>query len=384
MRERNRALDILRGIAVLAVIFHHLIGIHIYPEGWWLEYGYAYFLGTWLTHGWLGVSLFFVLSGFVLFLPYAQGRRQFRVSGDFLDFYRHRSRRLLPLYYISTCVALFILGNFWPHYNLERAFAMATLTFNFFPKYFAPPGNTPLWSLGIEVWYCILFPALALLFLKPKAGVVFFWISVIAYLTRVAGGSLESRAVSSSLIGHLGTFSLGMWIALSWVKNSRWTKWSPIFAFGSAVTGVLVMTGAALLYDMYAIEKGTEFSVWISAFFPLIFQLGSALLLMGLLVWGRRGNAFAWRSAWVLELIGMMCYSIYLWHVPLIGGLRPTITRPLEILVYLGVLFFFSWLSYRYIEFGHIKDWRVLLPSNPLRSTHESLERKAKGNSPDG
>lgn len=381
MAERNRALDILRGVAVLAVVFHHLIGVHVYPEGWWLEYGYAYFLGTWLTHGWLGVSLFFVLSGFVLFLPYAQGRRQFLVMGDTLKFYRHRARRLLPLYYISTFVALFILGNFWPHYNLERAFAMATLTFNFFPKYFAPPGNTPLWSLGIEVWYCILFPALALLFLKPKPKVVFFWVSVIAYLTRVAGDSLDSRMITNSILGHLGAFSLGMWIALSWAKTSTWTNWSASFAFGSAVAGFFIMTSAALLFDIDIFPS----SPWIYAAYPLIFQLGTALLLMGLLAWGNRANSFVWRSAWVLELIGMMCYSIYLWHVPLLAGLRPTVTRPLEVLVYLGVLLVFSWLSYRHIEFGHVRDWRALLPSDPLRAVQKtSPEIKAAGGPADG
>ena len=349
----------------MAVVFHHLVGNHVYPSGWWLDYGYSYFLGTWLTNGWLGVSLFFMLSGFVLFLPYTAGKREFATVNDFSKFYRHRAKRLLPLYYISTCVALFILGDFWPHYNLDRAFAMVTITFNFFPEYFAPPANRPLWSLGIEVWYSILFPVVALLFKNHRAVVVLLIIIIVAYLTRVVGTDLGTRAIQSSLIARLGEFAFGMWIAKSWVEREWWTNWSYSTSLVVSVLGFVVMTFASLLYDFSGF---LNLASWIGSSISLVFQIGSALLVMGLLVWGTRPNAYSWKSAWLLELLGMMCYSVYLWHVPLIGGLRPDITRSGEMTMYIVILMIFSFLSYRYIEFGHVKDWRLLLPFDPLKS----------------
>src|SRR5574340_119810 len=225
MNSRQRAIDILRGVAILVVVLYHLISVRVYPEGWWIAYGYAYFLGTWMTNGWLGVSLFFVLSGYVLFLPYAQGKRKFEHPGDVRKFYAHRAHRLLPLYFVSTFVALFILGKFWPQYNMERAFAMATLTFNFFPKYFEPPGNIPLWSLGVVVWYCILFPALSLAMLRGRPWAVFLLISSVSYFTRVIGHNLGSQVIAKSVIANLASFTLGTWIALSWNSSQRHAQW---------------------------------------------------------------------------------------------------------------------------------------------------------------
>lgn len=58
-KTRQRAVDILWSVAV---VFHHLQGnrgVLVYPTGWWRDYGYEFAFATWLSHGWLGVNLFF-------------------------------------------------------------------------------------------------------------------------------------------------------------------------------------------------------------------------------------------------------------------------------------------------------------------------------------
>src|SRR5579859_1718984 len=106
-RPKLEVINGLRGAAIVAVIWHHLFGLYFKP-GSAAALQPAPMGGFFLSYGWIGVQLFFVLSGFVLYLPYAEGRAKLSSGTEVLVFYRHRAARLLPLYYIVAllCLAL--------------------------------------------------------------------------------------------------------------------------------------------------------------------------------------------------------------------------------------------------------------------------------------
>src|ERR1019366_5166991 len=97
--KRLAVINGLRGYAILGVIYFHLIGVFFNRPGW-----FTFSIGnlpvfplTYLGHGWLGVDLFFILSGFVLYLPYANGSRELKTKDHLWTFYKNRASRLLPL-----------------------------------------------------------------------------------------------------------------------------------------------------------------------------------------------------------------------------------------------------------------------------------------------
>ncbi len=140
---RLTAIDGFRGIAISAVVFHHLFQVHIAradPSLFGIDLTFL------LTSGWLGVNLFFVLSGFVLFLPYRMGTREFSRPDNIVGFYRHRAARLFPAYYFCVLAILGLqAGNGLDDVKyLREVFGLLTWTFPFMPDLYSPPAN---WAL---------------------------------------------------------------------------------------------------------------------------------------------------------------------------------------------------------------------------------------------
>lgn len=175
-------LDTLRSLAILSVIVFHIRG-----------YGGTDKLPAWLAplsaYGWMGVDLFFVLSGFLigsqLFRPYRNGK-----PASICSFYRNRFYRILPAYFVV--LALYLAVPHWREAGLlSPVWEYCTFTLNLFIDYAHADAFSHAWSLCVEEHFYLLLPLIAsLLMCKPSqrrtvivlTALVFFGIAVRGFI----------------------------------------------------------------------------------------------------------------------------------------------------------------------------------------------------------
>ncbi|MEZ4366145.1 MAG: acyltransferase [Kofleriaceae bacterium] len=361
---RLGVLNGLRGIALLAVVHHHLLS-PLFPIGWaTVDLGAAAMsVGAPLSHGYVGVHLFFVLSGFVLYLPYADGRRAMATRADLIGFYRRRAARLLPLYYVCLAVTLALVAPPPPTAaGLGDALLLGTFTFPFTTSMWSPPQNWVLWSLGVEVWLSVLFPLL--LVAAARIGVVRLTAVAVAVAlaTRLLGhgraafdvGNPYLDALSDSVLGRLDDFVLGMAALAWWRRRPDGSAAAPLAA------------GAALVWLATAARDEILLGAWPQAAWPLThlgFAAGFALIVVGAL--RARGAVRRLLAAPPLQVIGMMCYSLYVWHDLVIRHVVGGQLDAGHLALGAALLSALAALTYRYVEFRAEPSWRALVRPAP-------------------
>ena len=362
-KSRIEVLDGLRGYAILVVIWHHLFSPSLTPPGTGgvaVTEQLALLPWTLLANGWLGVNLFFVLSGFVLFLPYMDGARELEGWADLKAYYVRRARRLLPLYYINL-LACFLLVK--APESLWDVALMLTATFNFTQELWSPSYNWVLWSLGIEIWFSVVFPAVLVAYKRLGMARLVAGTLVVSLLVRLVGNDPAWNVgsepylgvIKDSLIGRLDDFVVGMGACYLWrgATAEQQRGWSsPVTLLGGAVF-VLV---ASMAWDHVALGRAP---LLVRPFINDVLLVGLFLVVMFLLHTRSRVVRFVSANG-LLQTVGLMCYSLYVWHgVALIRYAR-VFTVP-KVIGYLVFLFAFSYLSFRYIEFGHVRELRLPL-----------------------
>ncbi len=307
--SRLAGVDGLRAAAALWVVLFH---IRVFSGARLPFQPLDYFVRSGST----GVSLFLVLSGFCLFLPFAAGR-----SGRFKTraFFIRRARRLLPAYYcsIGLALALNLVGGgnlgFGRLSVTDVAWQLVThltMIHTLFPSTFYAL-NGAYWSLGLE-WQ--LYLALPLLIVAGRrfglvpalAGAVIvnlvyrLGLAVAGAHGWVPSGTLQTVVLPNLLPGRWAEFAFGMAIAELYARGSlerlpaiaRYA-WVPMAAVAAAVVGLPLS--------------------------HLAFGAVFALLLVAVLATGGFVNRiFAWRP---LVAVGIMSYSVYLVHQPLIQAM---------------------------------------------------------------
>jgi len=315
------AIDGLRAVAVIAVMLYHL--------------GF-----TWIPGGFLGVDLFFVISGYVitrLLLDSIQ-----RSGGlDLRAFYKARIRRLFPPLVFMIFVTIIYISIWAPEtmrrFISDSPFALLGgmnwwLVFrhtDYFDTISRPPLLQHTWSLGVEAQFYLIWPLILLLVLRqfgkakiPGAALLIAAFSGIALLLV----SFEVDAANASQVSHVyfgtDTHSIGLFLgaalAVSWVPQNlqeQVNRRAQDFIDGIGVIGFVGLLGVFLLVNE---SDPTLYKLA----FPLAGIFGCAILTSIVHPASRFAPILSSRVAvW----IGERSYAIYLWHWVVFQVTRPAV-----------------------------------------------------------
>jgi len=355
------AIDGLRALAVIAVMFYHL--------------GFS-----WIPGGFLGVDLFFVISGYVITRLLLDSIAQ---SGglDLRGFYIARARRLLPALLFTVTTTAIAVGIWAPdtmkRFVTDLPFSL-TGTMNWWlvarhQDYFESIGRPPLlqhtWSLAVEAQFYLMWP-LILYFVLKKLGKN--RIPIAALSIAAASGitlllvSFSLDASNASKVSHVyfgtDTHSIGLFLgaalAVSWIPQNfttTLTKNAQNFIDGVGFFGFVGILATFLLIDE---TKPTLYKIA----FPLAGIFGAAIIMSIVHPASRFAPILQYP---VLIWIGERSYAMYLWHWIIFQVTRPTVdlAGKMWALYSLRILIVFALadISYRYIELpvrrGVIKHW---------------------------
>ncbi len=371
-----RALDGLRATAALFVVTFHLClvtGVGQTPLGMALARYWGFF-GT-------GVELFFVLSGFLLFLPYARAMLHNTSFPSTLGFLERRALRILPAYWVCLTILIIVLApTNSTQIGLGNVLAHIALIHNTFPAYNRAI-NGPFWTLAVEAQFYITLPLLAIAMsrvvgaTRSHVRLIACLLAVIAFavLLRKVDGVLMGYTTSYHLVGKpLQDFSL-VFVLLTYGSEG---KFLDIFAMGM-ICSVLyvvivedkrlsrlrtVMLGYFLLVVAIAVtllvaapnSNLSEITFipgwgrgWVDVLYPLVEGLGYSTLLLAV-VFGSLAVRFVFESP-PMRFIGLISYSLYLWHLPILSG-RFLPFSQLPTAVNLVAAFVVAYLSYTLVE----------------------------------
>jgi peptidoglycan/LPS O-acetylase OafA/YrhL len=321
-------IDGLRFVAIAAVVLHHICSIYLESSGRfggdvrfprdWRRLSNESVLVHALWQGYFGVHLFFVLSGFVLGLPFVRHYLGGESKPSIRNYFVRRLTRIEPPYVLNliVCLALFAI-NTPPIYRDTIEHFLASLFYVHNAVYSKGSMlNGVAWSLEIEVQFYILAPLLAMLFLSARSvwlrrGILVAAIYGCALFTQKVLWMTQNEALKMSLAAYLQYFLAGFLLAdlhqSGALKRSNW-GWDLIGLGGAVMTLLTMMLWRGPLYCALP-------------FLVLAFYCGA---FRGPLL----QRIFTTRA---IVIIGGMCYTIYLYHVVVISvfkSLMLGIARP--------------------------------------------------------
>jgi peptidoglycan/LPS O-acetylase OafA/YrhL len=330
------ALDGIRGLAVLLVIAEHTNFLNLKGIG---------FVGVWL---------FFVLSGFLLTLPFVEHRL---TIPSLVHYAKRRVLRIFPMYY-------FVLTLYW-------LFGTSQISQHYGEHLFLRRADRHLWTIPEELlFYCVL-PAFVFCvqrFLKARP----LWI--IAFLTSAMIASnfwLDEKVFAISAMGRsipffLGIFLIGVLCAYAY----HWTSTAQLIVSckEKGFLGLLWFFSFSILFLSTNVLLGTPMPL--SWEFPAPFGVACGLLILATLLSGP-GLINRILTAWPTRFIGLLSFSLYLLHVPIIDLLHPHGWRSGTALFFLtlSITTLCSIVSYTLVE-------RPFLITNKLRFANKIVPQR--------
>ncbi len=326
-----------------------------------------------LFYGWMGVQVFFVLSGFLLFLPFARVLLGQREKINLLEYFKRRFKRILPAYYFQL-VILAVLSFFGLYQSTTWTnWIMHGLMIHNFSSVYNWELNGVSWTVPVEFDFYLLLPLL-FLFIR-KSGIYNFVLAAlggaIIYKMMVFSYAIDKEVIYKvwlfgQLPGRIDLFAFGMLGAFIYEKYNQQIqqfKYKNYLEFGLLAGGVF----AVWLLIKFLMSMEGKFWLGHPSLFFYDSLLGVAILLivLGITIQGKLTKIlFANR---LVVYLGEISYSTYLWHMPLLLFVfqNPQIKKYIQanpnenlllvLLFAIGLVLFASILSYRYVELPFLR-----------------------------
>ncbi|SCC30661.1 Peptidoglycan/LPS O-acetylase OafA/YrhL, contains acyltransferase and SGNH-hydrolase domains [Arthrobacter sp. NIO-1057] len=343
--SRNLGLDGLRGIAVLAVMTYH-------------------FWPSFLPGGFLGVDLFFTLSGFLItggLLRSMEGRR----FPDLRGFWLRRARRLVPamilVLVLCTALALLAVGQLPAGLRWQWAGAL-TYTSNWMQiahgnSYFSsvePLYFQHFWSLAVEEQFYVLWPLVLVLLagVLRKRGALMCGILVVAAASAASMAWGFDASTDSSVL-YFGTWTHGFGLLLGSSGAVACANGQVVRRGGSQRSRMLIQLLQILILGCllvaFAVLPDTSVAAYQGGM--ALFCVAATVLMMTLRNSGTWGYTLL--SHKYLRWLGQRSYGLYLWHWPLLvlaQTIFPPQAQTAAVLCVIPLIFLAAQLSWQFVE----------------------------------
>jgi peptidoglycan/LPS O-acetylase OafA/YrhL len=354
-RQSHRpALDGVRGLAALGVLVFH---VWLYRDD--RPHGHRPALVDHVLYqANVGLIAFFVLSGFLLYRPYARAAVRRTAAPSAVDYARRRVARIVPAYYACGIVCVLAYSTIGPDTILPAANELPA--FAVFAQNYSLSTlmqlNPVLWTLSVEAAFYVALPLVALMAIRLRTSRhALLLLVLVAFgigFTVLDHAFIDSEIPGKTLPEYIGIFAIGMLVALALEhRNTSLTRIS---------TAMCMLLGLAMVLLRATISE----SAWISdplvrvALFAPLSAAGFGLVIAAAAE--GRGRTIAWLRSRPLAYAGLVSYGLYLWHVPVILVLRergalPSALAP-RLLTVLAVTFAIATVSWRLVE-KPVLDW---------------------------
>lgn len=329
--------DGLRFLAIAAVVFHHLVSIYLPATGrveriattadWFSAAGESWFIKA-AYCGHFGVNLFFVISGFILAIPFVKRAFQNQPAPELKSYYWRRVTRIEPPYLICLVVYLLFkwhdgndISGLLPNFLASAAYVHGPL----FGR--ESTINGVAWSLEVEIQFYLIVPLLMWGFNKSysrqsdsrfRRSLLLLAIIAFGLFSQMYIYPYAAPWMRTSVVNFLHYFLAGFLLADLYLSSDG--QRAGRYWWGDGLT---ILAGGAIFWVLLAFGH-----------LYFVLPLVVAALYAGIYL-GRLSNRLI-RLRWIV-IIGGMCYTIYLYHVMIISqafvrtGFLSSTARPFEL-----------------------------------------------------
>ena len=311
--SRDYGLDTLRALAIgLVFVYHYMVFVSHEPTFGWAS-----------VVGWVGVDLFFVLSGYLIANQLFAGIRRGQAL-SLKAFYARRALRTLPVFWL-VLAAYFLFPSVMGGRTPPPLWSFLTFTQNFNLQ----PGTafSHAWSLCIEEQFYLVLPLLLVLGLRFGSRRAHGWaLLVLLMVVGIASRAVLWMAYGRESVGNIDGYhpniyyaTLGRFdeflpgIAVAMLKNFHPAQWQRVTRHGHVVFGLGVAASAVMLYAVHRhyYVDGYGYSFFMTAFGYSLIAMAFAVLVVAALSPGSWLHRVRIPGAFHLA---MWSYSIYLSH----------------------------------------------------------------------
>ena len=325
--QRNLALDSLRGFSTILIVVYHTSFVSGYTVA------HADSVGAYIDRLNIGVAIFFVLSGFLIFRPFAHSLIHGSPLPKTRNYYLKRAARILPGYWL----ALFVLAGLDALTIVNTSgFIRNVFIVHSFTEHNVFTGIRQAWTLAVEMSFYVVVPAFAYVFVRQARRRIAS-VSVVTLLKALSALFLGAYAFRLFihqtdfwfldtahiwLPSHMDTLALGMGLAVLVEAPASAKTLSKLKNFIANHTGAFVVSSVFVWLISANINMAiglnrTEFHIDLLGHF--LYGIASVLLVapfcvdsQALLVKAMSFRLFTW--------LGTISYGIYLWHMAFLGG----------------------------------------------------------------